>query len=45
MPPHPKPRFEYDYDVSPITDDSPFFWHFTSFADPVTDVSWLVVTM
>ncbi|HEX5613789.1 MAG TPA: class I SAM-dependent methyltransferase [Acidimicrobiia bacterium] len=28
---------EYPYDVSPITDDSPFFWHFTSFADTISD--------
>ena len=25
----------YPYDVHPITDDSPFFWHFTSFEDAV----------
>jgi len=24
---------EHPYDVSPVTDDSPFFWHFARFAD------------
>jgi MFS family permease len=27
----------YPYDVHPITDDSPFFWHFTPFRDVLTD--------
>jgi hypothetical protein len=27
----------YPYDVRPITDDSPFFWHFTPFRDVVAD--------
>jgi hypothetical protein len=27
----------YPYDVRPITDDSPFFWHFTPFRDVLTD--------
>jgi spermidine synthase len=26
-------RKSYPYDVSPVTDDSPFFWHFTGFFD------------
>jgi spermidine synthase len=24
---------DYEYDVTPITDDGPFFWHFTNFRD------------
>ena len=27
----------YPYDVRPITDDSPFFWHFTPFRDVIAD--------
>jgi len=27
----------YPYDVRPITDDSPFFWHFTPFGDVLAD--------
>ncbi|HEV8206747.1 MAG TPA: hypothetical protein VGR04_08650 [Acidimicrobiia bacterium] len=27
----------YPYDVRPITDDSPFFWHFTPFRDVLAD--------
>jgi hypothetical protein len=27
----------YPYDVRPITDDGPFFWHFTGFRDVVSD--------
>jgi len=27
----------YRYDVRPITDDSPFFWHFTPFRDVIAD--------
>ena len=27
----------YPYDVRPITDDGPFFWHFVSFRDVVAD--------
>jgi len=27
----------YPYDVRPITDDSPFFWHFTRFGDVLAD--------
>jgi hypothetical protein len=26
----------YPYDVRPVTDDSPFFWHFVSFGDALT---------
>jgi hypothetical protein len=26
-------RAHYPYDVSPVTDDAPFFWHFTRFRD------------
>ena len=29
----------YPYDVRPITDDSPFFWHFTPFRDVLADFS------
>lgn len=29
----------YPYDVRPITDDAPFFWHFTPFTDAITNVS------
>jgi MFS family permease len=29
----------HEYDLSPITDDRPFFWHFTRFSDVVRDVS------
>jgi MFS family permease len=28
----------YQYDVRPITDDAPFFWHFTPFTDTITNV-------
>ena len=28
----------YPYDVRPITDDSPFFWHFTRFGDVVRNL-------
>ncbi|MGI8797023.1 MAG: hypothetical protein ACR2IR_10670 [Acidimicrobiia bacterium] len=27
----------YPYDVRPITDDGPFFWHFTEFRDVISD--------
>ena len=27
----------YPYEVGPITDDGPFFWHFTSFRDVIAD--------
>jgi spermidine synthase len=30
-------REDYPYDLSPVTDDSPFFWHFTSFRDALFD--------
>lgn len=30
-------REGYPYDLSPVTDDSPFFWHFTSFRDALLD--------
>jgi hypothetical protein len=30
-------RDRYDYDVGSITDDGPFFWHFTPFRDVVAD--------
>ena len=30
-------RDEYPYQLSPVRDDSPFFWHFTSFRDAVFD--------
>jgi hypothetical protein len=26
----------YPYDVSPVTDDAPFFWHFTPFGDVIS---------
>lgn len=29
---------QYPYDVRPITDDSPFFWHFTPFGDVIADL-------
>lgn len=29
----------YDYDISAITDDRPFFWHFTSYGDVLTNFS------
>jgi hypothetical protein len=28
---------DYEYDISSISDDRPFFWHFTSFADVISD--------
>jgi hypothetical protein len=28
---------EYRYDVGPITDDGPFFWHFTNFGDVIAN--------
>jgi MFS family permease len=27
---------DYEYDVRPITDDGPFFWHFTRFGDVIS---------
>jgi spermidine synthase len=30
-------RETYPYDISPVSDDAPFFWHFTSFRDAVFD--------
>ncbi|HEX7167310.1 MAG TPA: class I SAM-dependent methyltransferase [Acidimicrobiales bacterium] len=29
---------EHPFDVSPVRDDSPFFWHFSPFADVVRDI-------
>jgi hypothetical protein len=29
----------YGYDISPVTDDRPFFWHFTPYGDVITDWS------
>jgi len=28
----------YPYDVRPITDDAPFFWHFTPFGDTISNI-------
>jgi spermidine synthase len=28
---------DYEYDVRPITDDGPFFWHFTNFRDVIAN--------
>jgi MFS family permease len=28
----------YPYDVRPISDDAPFFWHFTPFGDTISDI-------
>ena len=28
---------DYEYDVRPITDDGPFFWHFTDFGDVISN--------
>jgi spermidine synthase/MFS family permease len=30
-------RRTYPYDISPVSDDAPFFWHFTGFRDAVFD--------
>jgi hypothetical protein len=30
---------DYPYDISVVTDDQPFFWHFTSFSDVLTNWS------
>jgi hypothetical protein len=30
-------RETYPYDISPVSDDAPFFWHFTSFRNAVLD--------
>lgn len=30
---------DYEYDISPINDDSPFFWHFTTFRDTLSGFS------
>ncbi len=29
----------YEYDITTITDDKPFFWHFTPYSDVLTDFS------
>ncbi len=29
---------DYSYDVRPVTDDGPFFWHFARFGDVVADI-------
>jgi hypothetical protein len=33
----------YPYDVRPVTDDAPFFWHFTPFSDVITGYSDSIV--
>ena len=29
---------DYSYDVTPIDDDGPFFWHFARFGDVIADI-------
>jgi hypothetical protein len=29
---------DYPYDITPVTDDAPFFWHFTRFGDVVANL-------